>query len=163
MKVLSGHTRGFSTLEALAALMVMNLLLISLLGSQLKAWQVQRDTLAYQHAVELAQDLWHRMQLNHTGMAHYQLVMGDAPSSLDCQATACSVSDWSHADLADWHTALRQRIPGAQARLITQTTPESHVHLLVAWPHNSTDLGSSTTLVADCPQQHRCWETSWQP
>ena len=52
---------GFSTLEALTALMVLNLLLIGLLSRQLQAWQAQREAIALQNTVELAQDLWHRM------------------------------------------------------------------------------------------------------
>jgi hypothetical protein len=38
---------GFSSLEALAALMVLNLLLIGLFSRQLQAWQAQREALAW--------------------------------------------------------------------------------------------------------------------
>jgi len=54
---------GFSTLDALAALMVLNMLCLGILAMQLQALQAQRDALAMQAAVGLAQDLWERMQL----------------------------------------------------------------------------------------------------
>jgi type IV pilus modification protein PilV len=151
---------GFSTLEALAALMVLNLLLVGLLSSQLKVWQAQRDGLAYQNTLELAQDLWHRMQLNSEGLAAYQLAMDDVPSGVDCQTKACSATDWAQADLAQWHQALQQRMPGAKAKLQTQSTAPTSVQLLLAWPQSNDEAVST---VADCPTQHHCWQTSWQP
>ena len=154
---------GFSSLEALAALMVLNLLLIGLFSRQLQAWQAQREALALQNTVEMAQDLWHRMQVNSEGLAAYQLVLGDKPSATDCQSKSCSPSDWAQADLADWYNALQQRMPGAQARVQTQTSAPPLVRLLLAWPQSNVDALPDSSAVADCPKQHRCWQTSWPP
>ena len=153
-------TKGFSTLEALAALMVLNLLLMGLLSRQLQVWQTHREVLAHQNTVELAQDLWQRMQLNSDGLHAYQLSLGTTPSAMDCQSKACSASDWAQADLADWYTALQLRMPGAQARVQTSTSAPPPVRLLLAWPQHSAEAAS---LVADCPANHRCWQTSWPP
>ena len=155
--------QGFSSLEALAALMVLNLLLIGLFSRQLQAWQAQREALALQNTVELAQDLWHRMQVNSEGLAAYQLGLGDKPSATDCQSKSCSPSDWAQADLADWYKALQLRMPGAQARVQTQTSAPPLVRLLLAWPQTSGDGLPVSFAVADCPKLHRCWQTSWPP
>lgn len=154
---------GFSTLEALAALMVLNLLLIGLFSRQIQAWQAQRDVLAQQNTVELAQDLWHRMQVNNEGLAAYQLVLGEKPSAMDCQSTSCSAGDWAQADLAEWYSALQLRMPGAQARVQTQTSTPPLVRLLLAWPQSTADALPESSSSADCPKQHRCWQTSWPP
>ena len=154
---------GFSTLEALTALMVLNLLLIGLLSRQLQAWQAQREAIALQNTVELAQDLWHRMQVNTEGLAAYQLVLGDKPSATDCQIKSCSPTDWAQADLADWYKALQLRMPGAKAQLQTQTSATPLVRLLLAWPRSNSDALTETSAVAECPKLHRCWQTSWPP
>ena len=154
---------GFSSLEALAALMVLNLLLVGLFSRQLQAWQAQREALALQNTVEMAQDLWHRMQVNSEGLAAYQLVLGDKPSATDCQSKSCSPADWAQADLADWYTALQMRMPGAQARVHTQTSAPPVVRLLLAWPQSSVDGLPESSAVTDCPKLHRCWQTSWPP
>ncbi len=157
------RNHGFSTLEALAALMVLNLLLIGLFSRQLQAWQAQREALALQNTVEMAQDLWHRMQVNNEGLAAYQLDLGDKPSAMDCQSTSCSATDWAQADLAQWYSALQLRMPGAQARVQTQTSAPPLVRLLLAWPQSSADALPESSAAPDCPKQHRCWQTSWPP
>jgi Tfp pilus assembly protein PilV len=55
---------GFSMLEAMAALMVLNMLCLGLMAWQLQAMQAQRDALSMQQAVAMAQDLWQRMQVH---------------------------------------------------------------------------------------------------
>ena len=153
---------GFSTLEALAALMVLNLSLLGLFSQQLKVWQAQRETLALNNSVELAQDLWHRMQINIEGLPAYQLSSGESPSSVDCQRKACDPTEWAKADLSDWYNALQLRMPGAQARLATLIHPSPMVQLRLAWPQSPSSTDTITEGV-DCPEGYRCWETSWTP
>ena len=57
MKALTQHFRGFTTLDALAGVMVLNMLCLGVLAMQMQALQAQRDALAMQAAVGLAQDL----------------------------------------------------------------------------------------------------------
>lgn len=156
-------TKGFSTLEALAALMVFNLMLIGLFSRQLQAWQAQRDVSAHQHTIELAQDLWQRMQLNPEGLSAYQLDLGNPPSPVDCQTKACSASEWAQADLADWYSALQLRMPGSQAHLQTQISAPSLVRLVLAWPQPDNSINAGLASMTDCPAKHRCWQTSWPP
>lgn len=77
---------GFSTLDALAALMVLNMLCLGVLAMQLLALQAQRDALAMQAAVGLAQDLWERMQLFPQASMSYQLQLGQVAIGTDCKA-----------------------------------------------------------------------------
>ena len=156
-------TKGFSTLEALAALMVLNLLLTGLMGRQLQAWQAQREVLAHQHTIEMAQDLWHRMQLNPDGLGNYQLNLDDKPSLVDCQNNMCNASDWAQADLAEWHQALQLRMPGGQAQLQTTITAPPSVRLMLAWPQQGSASDAGLVAVSNCPSKHRCWQTSWPP
>jgi len=149
---------GFSTLDALAALMVLNMLCLGILAMQLQALQAQRDALAMQAAVGLAQDLWERMQLFPQASMSYQLQLGQFAPTTDCKSQACSPSQWAQSDLSDWQAAVQLRLPGAQTQLLTNASAK--VQLLLAWPDNSTpDLGA--TMPSACPSRHRCWQTSW--
>jgi type IV pilus modification protein PilV len=149
---------GFSTLDALAALMVLNMLCLGVLAMQLQALQAQRDALGMQAAVGLAQDLWERMQLFPQAAMSYQLKMGQVAPDTDCKNQACTPSQWAQSDLSAWQASVQLRLPGAQTQLVTNTSAK--VQLLLAWPANAeTDLGA--TRPSACPIRHRCWQTNW--
>ena len=158
MKASAQHSRGFSTLDALAGLMVPNMLCLGVLAMQLQALQAQRDALAMQAAVGLAQDLWERMQLFPQASMSYQLQLGQVAPNTDCKSQACTPSQWAQSDLSAWQAAVQLRLPGAQTQLVTNAFAK--VQLLLAWPDNSTADPSATAPTA-CPNRHRCWQTSW--
>ena len=112
-------SRGFSTLDALAALMVLNMLCLGVLAMQLQALQAQRDALGMQAAVSLAQDLWERMQLFPQASMYYQLQLGQVTPKTDCTSQACTPSQWAQSDLSAWQAAVQLRLPGAQTELVT--------------------------------------------
>ena len=150
--------QGFFTLDALAALMVLNMLCLGVLAMQLQALQAQRDALAMQAAVGLAQDLWERMQLFPQASISYQLQLGQVVPPTNCQSQACTPSQWVLSDLSAWQAAVQLRLPGAQTQLVS--TGPNNVQLLLAWPINAAlDIGS--TSPSACPSRHRCWQTSW--
>lgn len=157
------HSQGFSILEALCALLLLNLLGVGLLHSQWQAMQAQRDALAYQNALDMAQDLWQRMQLNHDALGHYQLAWTDKAIHGDCHAQACTPAQWAQADLADWQRELQVRMPGAQSQLTADTvstdTPMTTISLTLAWP--SAPNLPATPMPQACPPHHRCWQTTW--
>jgi type IV pilus assembly protein PilV len=158
MKPSAPHSRGFSTLDALAALMVLNMLCFGVLAMQLQALQAQRDALALQAAVGLSQDLWERMQLFPQAFMSYQLQLGQVATNTDCKSQACSPSQWAQSDLSAWQAAVQLRLPGAQTQLVT--TASAKVQLLLAWPDNST-LELGVTMPSACPSRHHCWQTQW--
>ena len=151
-------SRGFSTLDALAALMVLNMLCLGVLAMQLQALQAQRDALGMQAAVSLAQDLWERMQLFPQASMYYQLQLGQVTPKTDCTSQACTPSQWAQSDLSAWQAAVQLRLPGAQTELVTNTSAK--VQLLLAWPVNPT-LDIEAASPSTCPSHHRCWQTSW--
>ena len=158
MKASAQLSLGLSTLDALAALMVLNMLCLGVLAMQLQALQAQRDVLAMQAAVGLAQDLWARMQLFPKASASYQLKLGQVVPPTNCQSQACTPSQWALSDLSAWQAAVQLRLPGAQTQLVS--TGPNNVQLLLAWPINAAlDIGS--TSPSACPSRHRCWQTSW--
>jgi type IV pilus modification protein PilV len=150
---------GFSLLEAMAALMVLNMLCLGLMAWQLQAMQAQRDALSMQQAVAMAQDLWQRMQVHPAAAPYYQLDLDSVPTAMDCQSQACNAAQWAQSDIADWWLELRQRLPQARASLTTNQGT-SDVQLMLVWP------SSSTTPVPEasdmCPLAHRCWQTTWR-
>lgn len=158
MKAPAQHARGFSTLDALTGLMVLNMLCLGVLAMQLQALQAQRDALAMQAAVGLAQDLWERMQLFPQAFMSYQLQLGQVTPNTDCQSQACTPSQWAQSDLSAWQAAVQLRLPGAKTQLVTNASAK--VQLLLAWPDNSTPDPGATVPTA-CPSRHRCWQTSW--
>ena len=158
MKAPAQLSLGFSTLDALAALMILNMLCLGVLAMQLQALQAQRDALAMQAAVGLAQDLWERMQLFPQASASYHLQLGQVVPPTNCQSQACTPSQWVLSDLSAWQAAVQLRLPGAQTQLVSTGT--NNVQLLLAWPINTAlDIGS--TSPSACPSRHRCWQTSW--
>ena len=70
--------------------MVLNMLCLGVLALQLQALQAQRDALAMQAAVGLAQDLWERMQLFPQASLSYQLQLGQIAPMTDCKNQAQS-------------------------------------------------------------------------
>ena len=161
MKKTLPHMHGFSILEALAALMVLNLLCLGLMAWQLQAMQAQRQALALQQAVAMAQDLWQRMQVHPGAWQWYQLELDGATPAGDCRQSACNAQQWAQADLGEWLNEWRQRLPQARARL--QTTPGANPQskLMLVWPGVSEP--SSPASVPDCPESYNCWQSSWQP
>ena len=158
MKASAQLSLGFSTLDALAALMILNMLCLGVLAMQLQALQAQRDALAMQAAVGLAQDLWARMQLFPQASISYQLQLGQVVPPTNCQNQPCTPSQWALSDLSTWQAAVQVRLPGAQTQLVS--TDPNNVQLLLAWPINAAlDIG--TTMPSTCPSRHRCWQTSW--
>lgn len=155
----SRRLAGFASLDALAALMVLNLLCLAVLAGQWQALQAQRDALAMQTAVALAQDLWERMQINTQAALSYQLQFGQTVPALDCQSRACSLDNWAQADLAAWLGTVKLRLPGAQTQLLTNS--QAQVQLLLAWPVTDLSLSLEGAVISECPAQHRCWQTHW--
>ena len=158
MKAPAQHSRGFSTLDALAGVMVLNMLCLGVLAMQMQALQAQRDALAMQAAVGLAQELWERMQLFPQASMSYQLQLGQIAPNTDCKSQACTPSQWAQSDLSAWQAAVQLRLPGAQTQLVTNAFAK--VQLLFAWPDSSTPDPGATVPTA-CPNRHRCWQTSW--
>ena len=158
MKAPAQHSRGFSTLDALAGVMVLNMLCLGVLAMQLQALLAQRDALAMQAAVGLAQDLWERMQLFPHASMYYQLQLGQVVPNTDCKSQACTPSQWAQSDLSAWQAAVQLRLPGAKTQLVTNASAK--VQLLFAWPDSSTPDPGATVPTA-CPNRHRCWQTSW--
>lgn len=153
------NSAGFSTLDALAALMVLNLLCLGLLTLQLSVLQAQRDAWALQTAVALGQDLWERMQINPQAATAYQLKRGQVMPATDCQSQACTPVQWAESDLYAWQTAVQLRLPGAQTQL--STTAFAQAQLLMAWPMTALSADDAHVNASACPARHRCWQTSW--
>jgi type IV pilus assembly protein PilV len=160
MSITRRPQQGFSILEALAALMVLNLLCLGLMSWQLQAFQAQRQALSLQHAVAMAQDLSQRMQVHPGAWRWYQLGMYDTPPVGDCKLMACNAQQWAQADLSEWLAEWRQRLPQARAQLQTTVSGEPKAQLLLAWPGVS-DAANGASL-QDCPVQYNCWQTSWR-
>ena len=150
---------GFSMLEAMAALMVLNMLCLGLMAWQLQAMQAQRDALSMQQAVAMAQDLWQRMQVHPGAAPFYQMGLDSVPHAMDCRRQPCSAAQWAQSDMADWWLELRQRLPQARAS-VTTTQSTSDVQLLLVWPSSSTTPHPEASDA--CPLAHRCWQTTWR-
>ena len=150
-------------LEAMAALMVLNLLALGVLFGQFQAMQAQRDALAIHNAVELTQDLWHRIRLNPHGLMHYQWQGSIAPAGPDCQSMACNEAQWAQSDLGAWWREVQLRIPGAQVLVSTTAVPAPQVRVQLHWPLAYAANTVADQALSDCPAQWRCWESRWRP
>lgn len=160
MTLVRGKQRGFSVLEALAALMVLNLLCLGLMAWQWQAFQAQRQALALQQAVAMAQDLFDRIQVHPGAWRWYQLGLNESPLQVDCKALACNAQQWAQADLSEWLNEWQQRLPQARAQVQTMLTDQPRVELLLVWPGVSDNTNKA--MVTNCPPEQNCWSTTWE-
>lgn len=139
-----------------AALWICALGVTPLMLSASQALRWERDSLARGQAVLLAQDLAHRLHLNASAAAQYELSWGQQPAALSCRDRPCSRTDWAQADLSQWRTRLAQALPDGDAwlRAGSSDTPR---WLVLAWASEAAPDSSSTTrLPIVCPERKRC-------
>jgi hypothetical protein len=125
---------------------------------------LERDSLARGDAVLLAQDLAHRLHLNASAAAQYQLDWGQQPTASTCQDKACSRTDWAQADLSQWRAQVSRVLPEGDAWLQTGGDDHGVRWLLLAWAASvTTDIPAAPNLPVSCPDHKRCLSVVLSP
>ena len=143
---------------ATTALLVCGLAIAPLMLSASQALHQQRDSGARGQAVLLAQDLAHRLHLNASAAAQYQLAWGQVPAALAsaCRERACSRADWAQADMSQWRAQLTQTLPDGDAWLQSAEDADACRWLVLAWSSDVVDEPPSSGWPVTCPPGKRC-------
>lgn len=132
--------RGVSLIESLVAMLILALGVLGLAGLQAGTLAQARHANARAAAVQMANDLLERMQLNPlvrdapTGRAAYQIEWGvpvdDAP---DCQTGTCTGTQLARHDLSHWKRSWQTALPGADARVFLSRTDPRQLGVILGW------------------------------
>jgi len=138
--VLFPRQRGVSLIESLVAMLILALGVLGLAGLQAGTLAQARHANARAAAVQMANDLLERMQLNPmvravpTGRASYQIDWGvhvdDAP---DCQSGPCTGAQLARHDLSRWKRSWQTALPGADARVFVSRTDPRQLGVMLGW------------------------------
>lgn len=165
---------GVSLIESLVALLLLALGVLGLAGLQAGTLAQARHANARAVAVQMANDLLERMQMNAT--LGRPLTEG-APGSLyeigwgassepapDCQSRSCSGAELAQHDLSQWKRAWQTMLPGADARVFRSKTDPQQIGVMLGWSDTATTPLSQPTLAmsdgdeanAQCPPGFTC-------
>lgn len=138
--------RGVSLIESLVALLLLALGVLGLAGLQAGSLAQARNANARAAAVQMANDLLERMQLNPSlgrspsggvsSGALYEIGWGapDGPAT-DCQNRSCTGPELAKHDLLRWKQAWQTALPGADARVFRSRTDPRQMGVMLGWSH----------------------------
>ena len=159
------RSRGFALLDAALALVLLSGGALALLWLSQQHQLAQRQQLARETAMLLAQDLVERIHLNPTQVQGYaQGWSSAAAATTDCQRNACSRSELANWDLQQWRQRIATELPQGDASVFAANAPEGWWGVVLAWQDESeslrTDRRGNTPA---CPAAHSCWRLWFRP
>ncbi len=167
--------RGVSLIESLVALLLLALGVLGLAGLQAGTLAQARHANARAAAVQMANDLLERMQMNPAMERHssgeassgllYEMGWG-APSepATDCRSRACTGPELARHDLSQWKRAWQSTLPGADARVFRSRTDPQQIGVMLGWSDVATTPFTQSALSvaqsddpnAQCPAGFTC-------
>lgn len=150
--------RGWVLLEALFALALLDLGMWAALTMTQMGLYTQRQQLARETAMGLAQDLSQRMQLNATQLSAYAQRWGQGASvaSNDCQQSPCTAAQLAQWDVQMWRARLAHDLPSGDATVFA--SDPGWWGIVLAWRDERETLRTDTTHgTPPCPAQSSCW------
>jgi type IV pilus assembly protein PilV len=150
------HQRGASLIESLVALLILALGVLGLAGLQAGTLAQARNTNARSAAVQMANDLTERMQMNPAmGQAawastaslyltHWGELREPAP---DCHNRPCTGAELAQHDISQWKRSWQTALPGADARVFRSRTDPRQLGVMLAW----SDAGKTRFSQPDMP------------
>lgn len=154
---------GFALLDVLFALAILGFGLSMLAGLQVHLQQ-QRQQLARETAMQLADNLAERIHLNPTASQSYAHAWGVAvvPPGTDCQQQPCSASQLATWDVAQWRGDVQRLLPQGDATVFVGD--QGWWGILVAWQDAQTSFRTDTTNGSPaCPPERSCWRLWMRP
>lgn len=171
----SRRQRGVSLIESLVALLLLALGVLGLAGLQAGTLAQARHANARAAAVQMANDLLERMQMNPALQRHssgdassgslYEMGWGTSsePAS-DCRSRACTGHELAQHDLSQWKRAWQSALPGADARVFRSRTDPQQIGVMLGWSDAGTTPFTQRALSvapgddpdAQCPAGFTC-------
>jgi type IV pilus assembly protein PilV len=163
-----------SLIESLVALLILALGVLGLAGLQAGTLAQTRHANARAAAVQMANDLLERMQMNPAvgraplGMpttSLYETGWGSIKTPApDCRSRACNAPELAAHDLAQWKTSWQTQLPGADARVFRSRTDPRQIGVMLGWadagntPFSQPDMtvAKGDDSAARCPEGLVC-------
>ena len=157
--------RGFALLDAALALALLSGAALALLWLGQQHLLAQRQQLARDSALLLAQDLVERIHLNAAQVSAYaQGWSAVAASAPDCQRNACSRSDLARWDVQQWRERVRSELPQGDASVFAASAPPGWWGVVLAWSDDGEGLRTDRRGgTPECPSGHSCWRLWFRP
>lgn len=149
---------GFALMEALFALALLGVGMLSVAALMQIDLYTQRQQLARDTAMRLAQDLAQRMQLNATQRALYSQSWGESfrAAPKDCQQQPCSAAELARWDLSEWRAQLQTELPSGDAAVFAGQP--GWWGIVLAWSDPRETHRTDTTWGSPaCPSGKSCW------
>jgi type IV pilus assembly protein PilV len=124
---MKSHSRGFTLLEVLVALIVLSIGLLGLSGLQATSLSGNHQALIRSQATLMVSDIIDRMRANRASAlaGDYDIAIGDStPNGPACStpATPCTGAQVADRDLETWRNRLAPLLPGNEETSIAVTT-----------------------------------------
>lgn len=102
------NARGFTLFEVLISVLVLSIGLLGVASMQILSLHSNSGAYLRSEATLRAYDIIDRIRVNNTVAADYAAAMAAAPSApaINCASAACSATDLTAYDLAQWKCAL---------------------------------------------------------
>ena len=151
---------GFVLLEAIFALALLSFGLLALMGWLQSSMQNQRQQLAREQAMRLAQNLSEAMQLNARHASAYAQSWGASNATktlaIDCTRQACSGAQLALWDVQRWQQQVQTDLPQGDAAVFDAT--QGWWGIVLAWQDARMGLRTDTSgRTPACPDQKSCW------
>jgi type IV pilus assembly protein PilV len=117
------HSRGFSIVEALVALVVLSVGMLGIAALYVESLRAGRTAVYRTQAVNLASDMADRIRANRGVPNSWQLAAGANPATHNCVngGITCTADDLAEDDQRSWLDAIRNELPGSAANPATGT------------------------------------------
>lgn len=139
------HQTGFTLLEAVVALLIMSMGLLSIIGLQSQAMDNSVQAARLTRADMAAQDIANRIRANPHPQAApiYSKISTQRPpsSARDCRQNHCNPADMARFDASQWLAMLEQASPGlsglTRCLQVSQHTGCQRYQVILFWPAGS--------------------------
>ncbi len=130
------HSKGFTLLEVMLALVISAVSLLGLASLQAQSLTFNQTAYIRSQATYFAYDMLEKMRMNKTlaNTGSYDLALTDVPNSATCYGTGstCSQSDFAAADKYEWYDNISTALPGGAGSVSRSGTP-TIVTIIVQW------------------------------
>ena len=157
--------QGFALLDAALALALLSGGALALLWLGQQHLITQRQQLARETAMLLAQDLVERIHLNATQAPRYAQAWSTvAAPAADCQRSACTRIELAAWDVQQWRQRVRTELPQGDASVFAASSPLGWWGVVLAWQDDGQSLRTDPSgATPECPVAHSCWRLWFRP
>ena len=143
IRILQKTQRGIALMEALAAILLMSIGMLGILGVQMRTFIDAKTSVNRAKAIRLVEDLSEKIKINPNGygnMATYLTTWQATPPARNCATTACNAEQLAASDIATWKSTVRATLPqGDAAVFFSADDPITHrrqLGVMLAWRQN---------------------------